>query len=230
MKTTHITYGETPPWVRGRGHCIRSRGSEIGNTPVGTGKRLLLPVVLILRRKHPRGYGEESTFPVKLYPFAETPPWVRGRVYTNGELYAEFGNTPVGTGKRVFWNDSTCRWEKHPRGYGEECIRTRPLTSSMETPPWVRGRVPMPPLYIIVLGNTPVGTGKSPVVLSVKASMEKHPRGYGEEGDLIGFSGMYQETPPWVRGRATMIMLISKITRNTPVGTGKRHCTVGFPR
>ena len=181
MKTTHITYGETPPWVRGRGHCIRSRGSEIGNTPVGTGKRLLLPVVLILRRKHPRGYGEESTFPVKLYPFAETPPWVRGRVYTNGELYAEFGNTPVGTGKRVFWNDSTCRWEKHPRGYGEECIRTRPLTSSMETPPWVRGRVPMPPLYIIVLRNTPVGTGKREISLAFLVCTRKHPRGYGEE-------------------------------------------------
>ena len=76
-----------------------------------------------------------------------------------GDSYSR--NTPVGTGKSRMVSVVIATSEKHPRGYGEESCSTFRCIKIKETPPWVRGRVRNNLFVLVLVRNTPVGTGKS---------------------------------------------------------------------
>ena len=87
---------------------------------MGTGKNPAEDPRQYYTRKHPRGDGEELTGwsirPVEV----ETPPWGRGRKCLLAAGITQSRNTPVGTGKKEETKMADTKFEKHPRGDGEE--------------------------------------------------------------------------------------------------------------
>ena len=155
------------------------------NTPVGTGKNLCHTRSSHVLKKHPRGDGEEVV--VIQVPFLrrETPPWGRGRNKGRSAVMADSGNTPVGTGKNFFAVSLVSFTGKHPRGDGEEPLLCSSYVMEQETPPWGRGRTRHFLRSAFGCGNTPVGTGKNQLDDYHNPCMEKHPRGDGEECNIL---------------------------------------------
>ena len=151
---------ETPPWGRGRNFTPSKSFGDVGNTPVGTGKKRICHNSCRANRKHPRGDGEESPVIAVGAAAAETPPWGRGRIHSNCGYMRKSGNTPVGTGKNEAGSECRNQCRKHPRGDGEEGFRLDDRLNQMETPPWGRGRTSAACFFEKLRRNTPVGTGK----------------------------------------------------------------------
>ena len=212
---------ETPPWGRGRTTGVPGCGKTYGNTPVGTGKNEELKYDLFAKQKHPRGDGEETKGVNCRGNTEETPPWGRGRKVPSYKRMCVCRNTPVGTGKKEKQNALATRIWKHPRGDGEEYSGTFLKLLLVETPPWGRGRKSNHRGRHEGGGNTPVGTGKNTPSRYAGLSVWKHPRGDGEEDEFESGMPVYEETPPWGRGRIRTWLKSTFERRNTPVGTGK---------
>ena len=149
----------------------------------------------------PRGHGKDEKPSSCSTNTVETPPWARGRRNLRRLVTILGRNTPVGTGKTQGKTDRSASREKHPRGHGEDLYPFQVFGTSAETPPWSRGRRKARQTDLLLVRNTPVGTGKPhPVIMRVKVCLE---------------------TPPWARGRLQRILNNNIVCGNTPVGMGK---------
>ena len=192
-------------------------------TPVRTGKRLTLAATCPPLTVHPRAYGEESVSAEDRINSIGSPPCVRGRVRIRCDAIRGQRFTPVRTGKRTPAVGSTHRAAVHPRAYGEESWYSRSIVQPAGSPPCVRGRDPGR------LGRwrrcrfTPVRTGKRNATLAVDVENTVHPRAYGEELQVCVNVRSSVGSPPCVRGRGWVRMLLLQGRRFTPVRTGKRQ-------
>ncbi len=75
-------------------------------------------------------------------------------------------NTPVCTGKTAALGKAEKWVGKHPRMHGENFSEQHYLPCPMETPPYARGKLNKLRKEKIILGNTPVCTGKTKDTLS----------------------------------------------------------------
>ena len=131
---------ETPPRVRGRSCSSRWRHFIKGNTPACAGKKALLLIFTQVRWKHPRVCGEERQADALPQGRQETPPRVRGRMYSVSIAFSMNGDTPACAGKNTKLGGSRSCQKKHPRVCGEEDIGKLDYRHGEETPPRVRGR------------------------------------------------------------------------------------------
>jgi len=131
----------------------------------------------------------------------ETPPraWGRRRVGHGNNLCP--GNTPTSVGKtpRLRHNDLALR--KHPHERGEDEAWTRKTSLTQETPPRAWGRLPVPFSFLFTIGNTPTSVGKTQEAEIYQTMHRKHPHERGEDGVVIRYYHLRQETPPRAWGR-----------------------------
>ena len=191
---------ETPPRARGKHRYFCFTFFFQGNTPAGAGKTsggggssgddekhprgrgenptAIAPVQEIV--KHPRGRGENLERRRSVCRGVETPPRARGKPGGLGKARVLFGNTPAGAGKTKSILQALFALWKHPRGRGENASAEITSAKSLETPPRARGKPPTGAALMRVSGNTPAGAGKTEFRRGQAATLQKHPRGRGE--------------------------------------------------
>ena len=146
---------------------------------------------------------------------------MRGRLSDRGESIGRVGNTPAYAGKtshhnnpriwhgkhpRVCGEDQTKRdflqfLPKHPRVCGEDPILRAGLTTGLETPPRMRGRLIKYGIIAFVVRNTPAYAGKTRMPHNPRYAPRKHPRVCGEDFSTTIKNAHKSETPPRMRGR-----------------------------
>ena len=74
-------------------------------------------------------------------------------------------------------------------------------------------------------GITPAGAGKTKPRLGGFLGSWDHPRRCGENFICRSAGLVIKGSPPQVRGKLTMLLLLTIQNRITPAGAGKTHCT-----
>ena len=150
---------------------------------------------------------------------------MRGRQQLAEALNALLGNTPAYAGKTGGICPEQYVRRKHPRVCGEDQIHRRHFSRLCETPPRMRGRPPLYPLYLYSFRNTPAYAGKTEPFRIPGRMPQKHPRVCGEDVPSLVNSAMPLETPPRMRGRRYVHLTEVSLNRNTPAYAGKTLCT-----
>ena len=116
---------------------------------------------------------------------------------------------------------------KHPHERGEDrCFKT-PQAQRLETPPRAWGRLLLLLLSILTSGNTPTSVGKTLPLLFQIPPVWKHPHERGEDGVVIRYYHLRQETPPRAWGRPVTEPTIPFPPGNTPTSVGKTPSRAG---
>ena len=186
-------WGKEPPQL------FHFRGC--GNTPTRVGKRSSRSCSGYSRRKHPHACGEKSARIVTPLYLPETPPRVWGKGYRALSISQSPGNTPTRVGKRERVDRVRSAHEKHPHACGEKAAPIGPLSSRIETPPRVWGKVAQK--------RCPRRPGG------------KHPHACGEKAMRRHPLAPCKETPPRVWGKVPKFRLVCRPRRNTPTRVGK---------
>ena len=174
---------------------------EVGNTPAHAGKTLRRPTGHQAGKKHPRACGEDLPCDQIVEKSRETPPRMRGRLARLFAIWILARNTPAHAGKTIIRKIRILIRGKHPRACGEDWVTVPTMSSSLETPPRMRGRRTGPLLGDTGAGNTPAHAGKTYRQWCRIPYREKHPRACGEDDGRAGCRQGWIETPPRMRGR-----------------------------
>ena len=212
---------ETPPRMRGRLLMPEAFATPMRNTPAYAGKTFSHFLLLLARWKHPRVCGEDANTVIKISPFMETPPRMRGRLLSLPERAVEGGNTPAYAGKTRRTSSPSGTQRKHPRVCGEDSAAMDETMCGQETPPRMRGRPAIRTARPRATRNTPAYAGKTLRTCSHVRVREKHPRVCGEDLIRGHDHGFMPETPPRMRGRPTGAAVRFCGIRNTPAYAGK---------
>ena len=150
---------------------------------------------------HPRVRGEKAhADPTHLWR-AGSPPRVRGKVALPAKPPELFGITPACAGKSITPSGATNRNEDHPRVCGEKLIAVSPQTSTLGSPPRVRGKGACAERVPRHNRITPACAGKSSISIVTSRLPWDHPRVCGEkyqpESMILSFAG----SPLRVRGK-----------------------------
>ncbi len=150
-----------------------------------------------------------------------SPPQVRGKLLTIVDNLSFNRITPAGAGKTEKGIILECpKWD-HPRGCGENFIDVVVLMHEEGSPPRVRGKLMSSLLFVGYIGITPAGAGKTTVRIIPAMPIKDHPRGCGENAELLPTSPFRQGSPPRVRGKPGFLANIESKVRITPAGAGK---------
>ena len=149
----------------------------------------------------PRVCGEKSSGSVCMPGHAGSPPRMRGKGYDVVSRLCRVRITPACAGKSTkSRNAIRSRWD-HPRMCGEKNIWVADVTTSIGSPPHVRGKGVLPPMLWLWPGITPACAGKSRRCLSSAAKYRDHPRMCGEKSFRSTALTVMPGSPPHVRGK-----------------------------
>ena len=137
---THLWRAGSPPRVRGKVSAGGRDARQPGITPACAGKRSSCASTRLVARDHPRVCGEKRPCRARKMQGAGSPPRVRGKVALPAKPPELFGITPACAGKSITPSGATNRNEDHPRVCGEKLIAVSPQTSTLGSPPRVRGK------------------------------------------------------------------------------------------
>ena len=147
---------------------------------------------------------------------------MRGKV--GGAIAAEQdgGITPACAGKRHAGPPYPAGRGDHPRMCGEKQNRSWRSPRPMGSPPHVRGKDVADFSQELVIGITPACAGKSHPVFRALFCAEDHPRMCGEKFWRHFKGGIYQGSPPHVRGKVAGVLAQLVFIGITPACAGKR--------
>ena len=155
----------SPPRMRGKVHCPRSR---LGRT-----------------RDHPRVCGEKMNQSSSHRWVTGSPPRMRGKVSGQKLWMVLCGITPAYAGKRASQLCAGLAPRDHPRVCGEKAYSLVMSGSLWGSPPRMRGKVPQPGVEGCRLGITPACAGKRRTGPAVRDRSWDHPRVCGEKGKQL---------------------------------------------
>ncbi len=195
-------------------------------TPAGAGKTKSSSVRLFAHRDHPRGCGENYLFRFYMTPSEGSPPRMRGKPPAPEQEQPVVGITPADAGKTV--QCSVAFWPKkdHPRGCGENITSSGYKSSTVGSPPQVRGKPTMQEFKQATNRITPAGAGKTKLRAAYHVVAQDHPRRCGENAFMAVCFGFVLGSPPQVRGKRSFSSADSASSGITPAGAGKtlRRC------
>ena len=167
---------------------------------------------------------------------------MRGKVFSSGQVWYSGRITPAYAGKRT---GLICRCRlvrDHPRLCGEKLNGTNGAECVIGSPPPMRGKVTpttrkrpvsrITPAYagksfaklfdlLLRIRITPAYAGKSRVPASNRVDMEDHPRLCGEKFN-VSFSMLSPPgSPPPMRGKELLHLILCSLVRITPAYAGK---------
>ena len=147
---------------------------------------------------------------------------MRGKVYS-GVLYPEVTRiTPAYAGKRSATTAmQQISWD-HPRVCGEKETDERWHQTVTGSPPRMRGKACAPVLECQYRRITPAYAGKSGLVTPHVPERKDHPRVCGEKPDKYGIGSYLTGSPPRMRGKGILRVVLFATRRITPAYAGKR--------
>ena len=211
----------SPPRMRGKDAAAGRQGHRIGITPAYAGKRTGARESLPTVRDHPRVCGEKSYATRSTIRLLGSPPRVRGKVVLSSENPLCRGITPAYAGKSWTAAAQTSACWDHPRVCGEKMVSMIPHRRSRGSPPRVRGKEwylqgesPAP-------GITPAYAGKSGWRSCCPGCNRDHPRVCGEKSQPAVRRSCAKGSPPRVRGKGVVHILVPEPLGITPAYAGK---------
>ncbi len=202
------------PRVRGAGSAGSSRGATSGTIPAGAGSSPARRPRPGGRRDHPRGCGEQGSWPQSAHAGGGGGPPPRGG--------GGGGTIPAGAGSRVGDPGTDCVGRDHPRGCGEQTRRRAVGTPSAGPSPRVRGAVPCLAQLLLEGGTIPAGAGSRTTGSSTTSPTRDHPRGCGEQEDESVYQGGFLGPSPRVRGAESEDADHVRDGGTIPAGAGSR--------
>ena len=150
-----------------------------------------------------------------------SPPRMRGKGELPKDTKDYFGITPAYAGKRMLYARAVRRDRDHPRVCGEKPGRPFTKTSSMGSPPRMRGKGPAAATDLPGPGITPAYAGKS-TSASLRISWSRdHPRVCGEKIRVASPRITQRGSPPRMRGKGGSSSFWRLLVRITPAYAGK---------
>ena len=160
-KSLLCSKGIPPSRACGEKGRVEARAEAVdGITPACAGKRLSRGICDGPDRDHPRVCGEKPLAQEGGYLDVGSPPRVRGKVSSIGEICTPPGITPACAGKRPSWHHARRVREDHPRVCGEKSTGGMHMDVTSGSPPRVRGKDDGFQVVHVLLGITPTCAGK----------------------------------------------------------------------
>ena len=151
-----------------------------------------------------------------------SPPRMRGKDGVNDSAQAVTGITPACAGKSSAARRARQPSRDHPRVCGEKTEYRALVTAHQGSPPRMRGKVDLSLKVVRVLGITPACAGKSCPFLRRTSPRRDHPRVCGEKGQAPEDFKAYKGSPPRMRGKGIVHVLVPEPLGITPAYAGKR--------
>ena len=150
-----------------------------------------------------------------------SPPRMRGKGLEKLAHERRRGITPACAGKRspgiAF---SVPLWD-HPRVCGEKSLNRYTPAYRSGSPPRVRGKVLQNPISQGIVGITPARAGKRVLCLGLPVLRWDHPRVCGEKTFAVWENVPGAGSPPRMRGKVMLRVIILALGRITPACAGK---------
>ena len=146
---------------------------------------------------------------------------MRGKARRQAQSVAYFGITPAYAGKRFLSSISLERSEDHPRLCGEKQHMLSPPFYILGSPPPMRGKAAVHPVFPLFWGITPAYAGKRARHLIQLDFFEDHPRLCGEKYTACKVPFVEAGSPPPMRGKDGKRSGVFRQQRITPAYAGK---------
>ena len=211
----------SPPRVRGKQDEVESADGDERITPACAGKTARHRKSAHLRRDHPRVCGENTVSPISSAARRGSPPRVRGKLLVEQQRQRLGRITPACAGKTYRKETVYSPSRDHPRVCGENYHTSghRPILQG--SPPRVRGKHGPGLQAGIWQRITPACAGKTLFVFSTPRSTWDHPRVCGENYIYLADTYRVQGSPPRVRGKPSLTLILAISFRITPACAGK---------
>ena len=151
----------SPPRVRGIQQENSRKIAEKGITPACAGNTWGMDSARVAARDHPRVCGEYSASRPKSRRLSGSPPRVRGIHLCFKESLKIKGITPACAGNTIYSSGTLSSSQDHPRVCGEYAPMDPSHSSSLGSPPRVRGIHPSVISTSLYLGITPACAGNT---------------------------------------------------------------------
>ena len=187
--------------MRGKAPVPTEIMNRIGITPAYAGKSCLPQTDGKHCKDHPRLCGEKYTAARKGVPMTGSPPPMRGKGYSDGNLYGMYRITPAYAGK----SNDRCNFrhsnKDHPRLCGEKLFLPIDHILTTGSPPPMRGKGCFDTSIPFILRITPAYAGKRSFALPIRRARWDHPRLCGEKALGSKIAAGATGSPPPMRGK-----------------------------
>ena len=171
----------SPPRMRGKLDSDEPAAGLTRITPADAGKTPYTNRCSSYAQDHPRGCGENIVLFAGQALCSGSPPRMRGKLVSSGQVSQAQRITPADAGKTPSLSES----RKSPAG----------------SPPRMRGKQPFEWFAEIRVGITPADAGKTRFGGNTPNSLWDHPRGCGENLKRLIFLPEVLGSPPRMRGK-----------------------------
>ena len=146
---------------------------------------------------------------------------MRGKEVPENTYQLKHRITPAYAGKRfcVRWNIGNFR--DHPRVCGEKMYGLLGASFALGSPPRMRGKGRVLPVFDSLTGITPAYAGKSVYFAIFCDFVEDHPRVCGEKQNAPIMQGLNLGSPPRMRGKVLFQRRTAHVQGITPAYAGK---------
>ena len=192
-------------------------------TPAHAGKTFSLLFLLVCRADHPRACGENATVKTCWRLSSGSPPRMRGKRRALQAVPRGVRITPAHAGKTPCSVSPWSRCPDHPRACGENLLRQCLRSENGGSPPRMRGKPPQSLSMQRILRITPAHAGKTGKKLLCGEYTSDHPRACGENSSTRRVHFRQSGSPPRMRGKQTVSLIVIPQTRITPAHAGKTN-------
>ena len=195
----------SPPPMRGKDFFVVQPCTADGITPAYAGKSFAYAEAFPVAEDHPRLCGEK--FSVHAFSFSSmgSPPPMRGKDLSAGQLRRTQRITPAYAGKSAqITSLSRFLWD-HPRLCGEKLDHQSQLKCMAGSPPPMRGKGQRRSASESLQGITPAYAGKSGHRSTTNFRRRDHPRLCGEKPKMRVLQMKVTGSPPPMRGKGAFI-------------------------
>ena len=134
--------------------------------------------------------------------------------------------TPADAGKTGWVRYFITCTQDHPRGCGENPLGVMRASTSVGSPPRMRGKPTSKTAIIFCRRITPADAGKTVLLRKSNPQGQDHPRGCGENCRCLSRALSKAGSPPRMRGKPGADIAVWAVSGITPADAGKTISTV----
>ena len=146
---------------------------------------------------------------------------MRGKRKKAASCAASTRITPADAGKTLIMTSQYFGSRDHPRGCGENPSQAHQGIVCLGSPPRMRGKLDSLSRNHAPTRITPADAGKTPSCTTFAPLVQDHPRGCGENRNVIEFETRLPGSPPRMRGKRHCSEKRGAFTGITPADAGK---------
>ena len=210
--------------MRGKVFIMLARSYFLRITPAYAGKRHIKHMLSQTKRDHPRLCGEKLDGYSQSNFWTGSPPPMRGKADKFLIPSTCVRITPAYAGKSEPSGFMLPTSQDHPRLCGEKWSPVRTGQRKAGSPPPMRGKVLVAVQSQTDGGITPAYAGKRLRSLRSAPARGDHPRLCGEKYSMWLACGLFQGSPPPMRGKENHLSIFLTQFGITPAYAGKRQC------